>query len=185
VGPEVFLQGSTMWRGGFLVLRGGAGGVFASGGLDSGRVAASVTFGSQNLPGQTLILHGEAAVAEKPAPGAEYDFWYDRRSGPRLFGAHAFSGTRLVWLTFEDRILLADDVYGVLGIGIAPFIDWGGIWYPDEAPRTGGNVGLSWRLGPTRATRGDPVEIAVGVRFGAGIRSDQRWALTIRRSIRF
>jgi hypothetical protein len=185
IAPELFVQGSTMWRGGFLVLRAGGNGVFASDGLDSGRVAASMTFGTQNLPGQTLVLHAEAAVAEKPSPGAEYDFWYDRRSGPRLFGAHAFSGTRLVWVTLEDRILIADDVYGVLGIGIAPFIDWGGIWYPNQSPRTGGNVGFSWRLGPTRATRGDPVEIAVGVRFGAGITSSNRWALTIRRAIRF
>lgn len=184
IGPEVFLQGSTVWRGGFVVLRAGGHGVFADGGLDSGRVGASMTFGTQNLPGQSLVLHAEVAAAHNQAPGDEYDFWLDRRSGPRLFGAHAFTGTRLVWIAFEDRVVIDGDFYGLVGIGIAPFIDWGGIWYPADGVRTGGNVGLSLRLGPTRAVTGDPAEIAVGVRFGAGV-AGRPWALTIRRAIRF
>ena len=186
VGPEVFVQASTVWRGGFAVVRAGGHGVFAGGGggLDSGRVGARLTVGSQNLPRQSLVLHVEAAAAHNPAPGDEYDFWTDRRSGPRLFGAHAFTGTRLVWVTLEDRILIDRAFYGLFGIGVAPFIDWGGIWYPGDARRTGGNVGVALRLGPTRAVTGDPAEIAVGVRFGAGFDGNP-WALTIRRAIRF
>lgn len=188
VGPEAFVQASTVWRGGFVVLRAGGHGVFAAGGLDSGRVGAGLTFGT-TLPAQSLVLHAEAAAAHNLAPGDEYDFWLDRRSGPRLFGAHAFTGTRLVWITLEDRIVIDGDFYGLIGIGVAPFIDWGGIWYPVDGVRTGGNVGLALRLGPTRAVNGDPAEIAVGVRFGEGWRKagvpPQRWALTIRRAIRF
>ena len=185
VAPEVIVQGSTVWSGGHIIARVGASGVFGSAGLDSGRVGGSLSFGSQNLPGQTIILHTEAAAARNLAPGAEYDFWYDRRSGPRLFGAHAFTGTRLVWVTFEDRILVAEELYGMLGVGIAPFFDWGGIWFDDQKPRTGWNVGFSWRFGPTRATRGNPIELAIGVRYGAGIQSGQHWAMTLRRSISF
>ena len=69
-------------------------------------------------------------------------------------------------------------------MGFAPFVDWGGAWYDDEPMRTGGDVGLAIRLGPTRAVRGDVSEIAVGLRFGAGF-SGQRWALSIRRGIAF
>lgn len=185
IAPEVSLQGSIFWRGGHLIARTGAHGLFASDGIDSGRVAVSLSLGSQNLPLQTLIIHGEAAAARNLAPGSEYDFWYDRRSGPRLFGAHAFTGTRLVWVTIEDRILIAEELYSMLGVGIAPFLDWGGIWFEDQSPRTGMNFGLAWRFGPTRATRGDPVEMAVGVRYGAGIQPGQRWAMSIRRSLRF
>ncbi len=188
VGPEAFFQASTVWRRGFIVVRAGGHGVFAGSGLDSGRVSGSITVGSQNLPAQSLVLHMEAAAAHNPAPGDEYDFWLDRRSGPRLFGAHAFTGTRLVWVTLEDRILVDGDFYGVIGVGLAPFLDWGGIWYPGDGTRTGGNVGLAIRLGPTRAVSGDPAEIAFGVRFGEGWRTptgNGRWALSIRRSIRF
>jgi hypothetical protein len=136
------------------------------------------------FPAQSLVLHAEVAASHNVAPGDEYDFWLDRRSGPRLFGAHAFTGTRLVWVTLEDRIVIDGDFYGLMGIGIAPFLDWGGIWYPADGVRTGGNVGLALRLGPTRAVNGDPAEIAVGVRFGDGVGSNP-WALTIRRAIRF
>jgi hypothetical protein len=184
LGPELSFQTSAVWSGGFTVLRGWGHGIFGSAGLDSGRVAMSVTLGSQNFPGQSLVVHGQVAAAHKPAPGDAYDFWYDR-SGPRLFGAHAFTGTRLVWFTVEDRIVIDDDFYGLMGIGLAPFFDWGGVWFMDEEPRTGGNVGLALRLGPTRATQGDPAEISFGARFGAGVTNRNRWALTIRRALRF
>jgi hypothetical protein len=183
IGPDLYVQTSTLWRKGFGVLRAAARGIFAASGLDSGRANIGVTFGSQNFPGQSLVLHAEIAAAHKPNPSDYYDFWSDR-SGPRLFGAHAYTGTRLFWVTLEDRIVLDDDVYGMVGVGIAPFIDWGGAWFTDEGPRTGGNIGLALRLGPTRSIQGDPAEIAFGVRFGDGV-EDNRWALTIRRALRF
>lgn len=184
LGPDLFVQTSTLWRGGFGVLRASARGIVAPAGLDSGRASVGVTFASQNLPAQSLVLHAEFAAAHKPAPGDGYDFWFDR-SGPRLFGAHAFTGTRLAWVTLEDRIVVDDDLYGVLGIGLAPFIDWGGAWFTDEEPRWGGNVGLAVRLGPTRAVQGDPAEVSIGIRFGDGVKPSTRWALSIRRALRF
>jgi hypothetical protein len=53
--------------------------------------------------------------------------------------------------------------------------------------RVGGNVGVSARLGPTRAVRGEVTEFAFGYRFGVdigGIPIDG-WAITIRRGIVF
>lgn len=190
IGPEFFLQGSALWSRGFGILRIGGHGLFTSAGLDSGRTSVSATLGSQNIPSQSLVLHVELAAAKNPAPGEEYDFWFDR-SGPRLFGAHAFTGTRFFWTTLEDRIVIDDDFYGVVGVGVAPFIDLGGVWFEDETARIGGNIGIALRLGPTRAIQGDPAEIAFGWRFGEGWRYDingqpqGRWALTIRRALRF
>jgi hypothetical protein len=190
IGPEIFLQGSALWTRGFGILRLAGHGVFAGAGLDSGRTSVSLTLGSQNIPNQSLVLHAEVAAAKNPSPGDEFDFWFDR-SGPRLFGAHAFTGTRFVWVALEDRIVLNDDFYGVVGLGIAPFFDWGGVWFPEDGTRFGGNIGLAFRLGPTRAIQGDPAEIAFGWRFGDGWRTDingeeqGRWALTIRRALRF
>ena len=183
IGPEFRGQLSTVWRGGFAVARVAGHGIWGPAGLDSGRVRGSVTVMSQNLPRQTWIAHAEAAVARRPAPGGEYDLWIERR-GPRLFGAHDFTGTRRVWLALEDRVLVADDVWGLMGVGISAFADWGGAWYADEPARLGGNVGIALRLGATRASRGQPAEFALGWRWGDGGGGDG-WGFAVRQGIEF
>jgi hypothetical protein len=164
--------------------------VLTGGGLDSGRVAGAVTLASQNLPHQTLIVHVEAAGLRRPKPGGEFDLW-GTQNGPRVFGIHQFTGTRMMWLALEDRVLVADDVWGLMAIGVAPFFDYGGAWYDAsglgyqrEAARLGGDVGLSLRIGPTRAARGDVAEFAVGYRFGKGF-TGSRWGLAIRKGVRY
>jgi hypothetical protein len=174
VGYEARGQVSTVWRGGFALLSGEATG------LDSTRLRGRLTVVSQNLPRQTLIAHLEGGRLERTKPGAEFDLWLDQR-GPRLFGAHAFTGTRTTWFAFEDRILVVEDLWGMVGLGIAPFFDYGGAWYGDEAPRLGGNAGLALRFGPTRAVRGDAGELALGYRFGVGT----GWAIALRRGFPF
>lgn len=174
VGYEARGQVSTVWRRGFALLSGQATG------LDSTRIRGGLTVVSQNLPRQTLIAHLEGGRLERTKPGAEFDLWLDQR-GPRLFGAHAFTGTRMMWFAFEDRILVAKDLWGMVGLGIAPFFDYGGAWYGDEAARLGGNAGVALRFGPTRAVRGDAGELAVGYRFGVGT----GWAIAVRRGFRF
>jgi len=174
VGYEIRGQASTVWRGGFALLYGEATG------LDSTRTRARLTIVSQNLPRQTLIAHLESGALRRPKPGSEFDLWFDQR-GPRLYGAHAFTGTRMTWLAFEDRILVVDDLWGMVGVGIAPFVDYGGAWYADEAARLGGDAGIALRFGPTRAVRGDAGELAVGYRFGVGT----GWAIALRRGFSF
>ena len=174
VGYEASGQVSTVWRGGYVLLHGEANG------LDSTRLRGRLTVVSQNLPRQTLILHLEGGRLEGQKPGAEFDPWLDQR-GPRLYGAHAFTGTRLSWLAFEDRVLVVDDLWGMVGLGLAPFVDYGGAWYADEPARLGGDAGIALRFGPTRAVRGDAGELAVGYRFGAGT----GWAIALRRGFSF
>jgi len=174
VGYEAAGQLSTVWRGGFALLNGEASG------LDSTRLRAGLTLVSQNLPRQTLIAHVEAGRLLRPKPGAEYDLWFNQRV-PRLYGAHEFTGTRMGWLVFEDRVLVVDDLWGMVGLGLAPFVDYGGAWYADEAARLGGDVGVALRFGPTRAVHGDAGELAVGYRFGVG----RGWAMSLRRGFRF
>jgi len=184
VGPLVAGQVSAVWPGGFVVLRGQAHGVYApGGGLDSGLVQGSLTIASQNLSRQTAVAHLEAGALRRAKPGAEFDLWRDQ-NGPRLFGVHQLTGTRMVWLAVEHRILVKDDLWGMLGVGVAPFLDYGGAWYADERAREGGDVGLSLRLGPTRATYGEVSELAVGYRFGEGY-GNKRWAVTLRKGITF
>ncbi len=183
VGAEASTQVSSLWPGGFVVLRGLANGVYNGTSMDSARARGGVTIASQNFAWQTLIVHLEGGVLRRPKPGVYFDPWADQ-TGPRLFGAHAFTGTRTVWLAVEDRVLAVDELGSLVGLGFAPFFDWGGAWYDDEPMRTGGDVGIALRLGPTRAVRGDVEELAVGWRFGAGF-SGRHWALSFRRAIAF
>ena len=177
VGYEVSGQTSAVWKRGFAVLR------LAANGLDSTRTRGEVTVVSQDIPRHTLIAHAEGGIVTHPKPGAEFDPWTVQR-GPRLFGAHDFTGTRTTWLAFEDRILVADEILGLMAVGLAPFFDYGGAWYGDEPARQGGDAGLALRFGPTRAVRGDAAEMAFGYRFGQGMQG-KRWAFTVRKGFSF
>jgi hypothetical protein len=177
VGYEVSGQTSAVWKRGFAVLR------VTANGLDSTRTQAELTVVSQDIPRHTLIAHAEGGIVTHPKPGAEFDPWTVQR-GPRLFGAHDFTGTRTTWFAFEDRILVADEMLGLMALGLAPFLDYGGAWYGYERPRQGGDAGLSLRFGPTRAVRGDAAEMAFGYRFGQGWQG-KRWAFTLRKGFSF
>ena len=176
VGPEASAQVGGIWSGGFAVLRGQAAGLLTGTGVDSGRVIGAATVVSQNLARQSLILHVEGGALQRPKPGDEFDLWRDSK-GPRLFGAHAFTGTRMVWVAVEDRVVLKDEVWGLFGVGLAPYFDYGGAWYADEPSRVGGDAGLALRLGPTRLTITDVGQFALGYRFGRGF-SGRHWAFT-------
>ena len=177
VGYEVSGQTSAVWKRGFAVLS------LTAGGLDTTRTVGQLTVVSQDISRHTLIAHAEGGLVTRPKPGAEFDPWVVQR-GPRLFGVHDFSGTRTTWFVLEDRILVADDILGLLAMGIAPFLDYGGAWYGDEPARQGGDVGLSLRFGPTRAVRGEAAEMAFGYRFGDGVKG-KRWAFTLRKGFSF
>src|SRR3989441_733308 len=183
LGPEASGQVSALWPGGFVVLRGAANGVYAAGGLDTARVTGSVTVASQSLRRQTLVLHLEGGALRQPKPGAEFDLWVLQK-GPRVFGIHEFTGDRMVWLALEDRLLIRDELWGLVGVGVAPFFDYGGAWYAAHPVPLGGDVGLSLRLGPTRAIHGDVGEFALGYRFGKGF-AGSHWAIAVRKGIAF
>src|SRR6266568_3024869 len=177
VGYEFSGQTSAVWKRGFAVVR------VAANGLDTTRTQAEVTVVSQDIPRHTWIMHAEGGVVTHPKPGAEFDPWMVK-GGPRLFGIHEFTGTRSTWFVLEDRILVVDEILGLMALGLAPFLDYGGAWYRDEAARQGGDAGLSLRFGPTRAVRGEAVEVAFGYRFGQGVQG-RRWAVTLRKGFSF
>lgn len=182
VGPELNWQVGARWGSGLALLRGQAHGVVASagGGLDSGLVHGTLDVASLALPRQALLLHLEGGAMRRPKPGEAFDLW-STDNGPRGFGAHVFTGTRMVYAMIEDRVLLADALWGLIGVGVAPYLEYGGAWYPGDASRLGGNVGLALRMGSPRSVRGDVAEIDVSWRWQDGL-SGRPWALTFRRS---
>jgi hypothetical protein len=87
----------------------------------------------------------------------------------------------MLYAMIEDRVLLADQLWGLIGVGAAPYLEYGGAWYPGDGTRPGGNVGLALRLGSPRSVRGDVAEIDVSWRWQDGL-SGSPWALTFRKS---
>ena len=181
VGPMLQAQLGTAWRRAFAWARLSANGVVGAGGVDSGRVEAAATLMSQQLARQTLVQHAEGGAARRIAPGTEFDLWL-YVNGPRAYGAHVFTGTRRYWLVAEDRILIVPELARLVGVGLAPFVEWGGAWYADERPRDAGDVGLALRLGATRSTRGEVTEIALARRIGSGSLG-RGWAVVVRQAV--
>jgi hypothetical protein len=180
VGPELRAQVGARWRGGLALLRGQAHGVVGSAGLDSGLVHGGLDVASLGLPRQALLLHLEGGALRRPKFGEAFDLW-STQNGPRGFGAHVFTGTRMVYGLIEDRVLVADALWGLVGVGIAPYLEYGGAWYPGDAARLGGDAGVSLRLGSPRSVRGDVAEIDVSWRWREGLTGGP-WALTFRKS---
>jgi len=182
VGLEAAMQGGHEWSNLLAAASVRAHGVVNGSGVDTGRVAGRFAMAAFP-PRQALLLKVEAGVTRDPAPGGEYDLWL-QRTGPRLFGAHAFTGTRAYSVTFEDRIVLTEDLLSLFALGFAPFVDQGGAWFTSDGHRTGGNAGLAVRVGPTRAASGEVFEFAGGWRWS----SDPAvggWALSFGTSYRF
>ena len=184
IGPRVTARTGVSLPFGFLRASLLAGGLFTSAGLDSGRVIVSLTLGSQFFDRQATFLNVQAGMLEGPAPGREFDLGHG--IGPRSFGPHSLTGDRAFWGTFEHRVFLVDEVLGLLGIGVAGFVDYGGAWFEGlEPPQYGGNVGFGLRIGATRATGINVGRFDLGYRFGDGWRPGNRWAFSIGRGFLF
>ncbi len=183
IGPRVTARTGVSLPFGFLRANLLAGGLFTSAGLDSGRVVVSMTLGSQFFDRQATFLNIQAGILERPAPGREFDLGHG--IGPRSFGPHSLTGDRAVWGTFEHRVFLVDEFLGLLGIGAAGFVDYGGAWFEGRVePQYGGNVGFGLRIGATRATGINVGRFDLGYRFGDGW-SGNRWAFSIGRGFLF
>jgi hypothetical protein len=150
-------------------------GLVTSEGVDSGQVNAGLTLASRLIPRHATVLHVQAGVKKNPAPGAEFDLGHGL--GPRAFEPHAFTGTRSLWGIAEHRVFLFDDLFGLLGLGVAGFVDYGGAWFGDQAARHGGDIGIGLRGGATSATGPNVGRLDLAYRFGDGI-TGSRWVVS-------
>ncbi|UCG85859.1 MAG: hypothetical protein JSW71_18410 [Gemmatimonadota bacterium] len=182
LGAAVSLQTGVSLGPNFALLEGQANGLFTSTGLDSGRVWVGLTMAARPFPRNATVLHLEVGAYENTPPGTEFDLGHG--TGPRLFGPHSFTGTRAVWVALEHRSFLIDEILGLVGVGVAGFVDYGGAWYSDQSSRLGGNFGVGLRIGATRATGPNVGRIDFGYRFGEGTEG-KRWALSFGQGFTF
>ena len=160
----------------FLRIDISANALFTSAGVDSGRVVLNVSAAAKPWRKHAVLLGMYGGVLDNPPPGSEFDLGFDR--APRTFDPHSFVGTRAFAGTIEYRWYLWDSLLGLFGLGIAGFLDYGGAWYPEQDPRSGGNFGLGLRTGSARASGAQTGRIDVGYRFGPDF-TGSRWAFSL------
>jgi hypothetical protein len=185
VGGRVVLRSGV--RAGPTLLKGSvdANALFNSAGLDSGRVVATGTLAIRTAERHATFLQVSGGAMERPPPGGEFDLGFQIM--PRLWGPHAFVGTRSVRATFEHRFFAWDNLGDIIGLGLAGFVDYGGAWYPDQPSRMGGNAGGSLFFGSPLSSLAQISHVSVGYRFGGGIEDStlKRWGFSLGSGIIF
>jgi hypothetical protein len=164
VGPQLAARLGARLPGGFGYLEAAGGGVVSTAGLDSGSVQLAATAVLKPRPHQVGIVHLETGWLKDPVPGAEFDLGLG--VGPRAFRSHAFTGDRSYFVTAEYRLTLLEDFLGMIGLGVAGFVDHGGAWYAGSPRRTGWDAGVGLRLGASRSTDTEALRFDLARRFG-------------------
>lgn len=183
IGPRAFFQTGAILGKHWLRLAARANGLFTTSfEPDSGQVWAGFTFVSQSFEKNATVFHVEAMSRRGTPPGQEIDLGHG--IGPRAFDVHAFTGTRGIWGSLEHRAFVIDEVLGVMGLGFAAFVDYGGAWYPDQDARFGGDVGAGIRFGATRSAGPNVGRLDVAYRFGDGF-DGRRWVVVFGRGFFF
>jgi hypothetical protein len=182
LGPAMRGRVGARLPGGFAYLEAVANGLYTSAGLDSGTVQAAATTVFQPGPRHVAVLHAEAGWLKRPVPGEEFDLGLG--TGPRAFGSHAFTGDRSVFLTAEYRYTIVDDLFNMVGLGVAGFVDHGGAWYAGSRRRLGWDAGIGLRVGASRASVTDALRFDLGRRFANDV-EPAGWVLTVGKGFAF
>jgi hypothetical protein len=182
VGPEVGGRIGARLPGGFAYLDAQANGLFTAAGLDSGGVQLAGTVVLQPAARHVAVLHLEGGWLEDPVPGQEFDLGLG--SGPRAFGSHAFTGDRSIFATAEYRYTVVDDLAGLVGLGVAGFVDHGGAWYSGSPRRVGWDAGIGLRVGASRSSDTPALRFDLARRFANDV-EEAGWVLTVGKGFAF
>jgi hypothetical protein len=180
--PEVAGRIGAEIPGGFGYIDAFADGLYTSAGLDSGTVQLAGTVVLQPGARHVAVLHLEGGWIQDPAPGEEFDLGLG--TGPRAFGSHAFTGDRSIFASAEYRYTLTEDLAGLVGLGIAGFVDHGGAWYAGSPRRTGWDAGIGLRVGASRSTDVPALRFDLAHRFANDVEK-AGWVLTVGKGFAF
>ena len=182
LGPEISGRIGAQLPGGFAYVDGLANGVYTAAGLDSGAVQLAGTVVLQPAHRHVAVLHLEGGWLKNPVPGEEFDLGLG--SGPRAFGSHSFTGDRSFFATAEYRYTVVDDLGGLVGLGLAGFVDHGGAWYSGSRRRVGWDAGVGLRLGASRSSDTPALRFDLARRFANDV-EPAGWVLTVGKGFAF
>jgi hypothetical protein len=180
--PAVKARTGARLPAGFVQAVAEARGFYTAAGMDSGMVSVGLTAAIRPASRQLLVLHGEEGWRRHPPLGDDFDLGLDR--GPRGYGAHAFTGSRVVFGTVEWRWVVVPELARVVGIGLAAFADFGGAWFAGDRRRTGGSLGVGLRLDFTRSS--DPSVVRIDLAHRSRADNDPGgWAVVLGKGFAF
>jgi len=182
VGPLVNARVGATLPGGFAYVDAGANGLYSGAGLDSGSVQLAGTVVLQPAPRHVAVMHIEGGWLRNPVPGEEFDLGLG--TGPRAFGSHAFTGDRSFFATAEYRYTVVENLWGMVGLGIAGFVDHGGAWYAGSRRRVGWDAGVGVRVGASRSSDTPALRFDLARRF-ANDAEPSGWVLTVGKGFAF
>jgi hypothetical protein len=182
LGSELAGRVGARTPGGFAYVDAYADGLITSAGLDSGTVQLAGTVVAQAGRQHLGLLHVEGGWLKDPVPGEEFDLGLG--SGPRAFGSHSFTGDRSFFVTSEYRYTLTEDFAGLVGIGLASFVDYGGAWYSGSSTRTGWDAGIGLRIGASRSTDVPALRFDLAHRFANDV-EQAGWVITVGKGFAF
>ena len=167
---------------GFVQATGEARGFYPTAGTDSALVRVGLTAAVHPAPRHLLVLHADEGWRRHPPLGDDFDLGLDQ--GPRGYGAHAFTGDRLIFATVEWRWVLVPELARLLGVGLATFADYGGAWFAGDPRATGASFGAGLRLDFTRS--GSPNLVRVDLaRRAARAGEPAGWVLVVGKGFAF
>ena len=182
LGPSLSGRIGTSLPAGFAYVDALANALYNAAGLDSGSVLLGGTVVLRPGTRHVAVMHLEGGWLSNPLPGEEFDLGLG--SGPRAFGSHAFTGDRSFFATAEYRYTVASDLGGLVGLGIAGFVDHGGAWYSGSPRRVGWDAGVGLRLGASRSSDTPALRFDVARRFANDV-EPAGWVLTVGKGFAF
>ncbi|MEO8201839.1 MAG: hypothetical protein ABI679_15015 [Gemmatimonadota bacterium] len=182
IAPFISGRTGTSFGAGFLFADLHANGLYDSGGLDSGSVTLGATMVLQPAPRHSIVLHGDAGWIRNPLPGEDFDLGLG--SGPRAFHSHSFTGDRTYYASAEYRYTLVQELWKLVGVGLAGFVDHGGSWYNGSPRRTGWDAGIGVRLGASRAAGVEAIRIDLARRFATDV-DGAGWVIVVGKGLTF
>jgi hypothetical protein len=177
VGPALRANVGKSLPNGFTTFQLRASSLFTNKGLDSGSVTGQGVLTLLPAPRHTIVFNAQGGLQKNGYPGEEFDLGLN--FGPRAYPAHAFTGDRAFFTTGEYRWVAFPEVYKLVAIGVATYVDYGGAWYAGSPTRVGADAGVGLRLGSTRAASGNgATRVDLSWRF-ATEEFDKRWILSV------
>jgi hypothetical protein len=163
---------------GFMQFGAGGGGLRTSAGVDSSSLDGRAHIVSQPNDRHLLVANASAGRLNNPPFGVYYDLGLGY--GVRAFPSHAFTGDRYFLLNGEYRWLVFPRVLGLVGLGVAGFVDHGGAWFRGAEQRTGTDAGVGLRIGSIRSAGSIIGRVDLAYRFESD-REREGWVISLGR----
>ncbi|MBI4422367.1 MAG: hypothetical protein HY554_01490 [Elusimicrobia bacterium] len=175
-------QGWRMAEGRFLLAQGGL-----LGRLAGGRPENALAYGNLNLfwktvwplP-QTWVVHAEINASRRL--DGENQLILGGNTGLRGYKNNSFTGAKTALLNVEDRLFLTDEFFHLFHLGGVAFFETGAVAAETSGfrgTRFKSDVGLGFRVAPSRSTTGGVLRMDVAYALNSGPGSS-RWVVSIR-----